>query len=42
MAGLSDDDLTQVETLAKNVFNVPEAKADPPRTPSRCARRQAR
>jgi hypothetical protein len=29
MGGLSDDDLTQVETLAKNVFNVPEVKADP-------------
>jgi type II secretory pathway component GspD/PulD (secretin) len=29
MGGLSDDDLTQVETLAKNVFNVAEVKADP-------------
>ncbi len=29
MGGLSDDELTQVETLAKNVFNVPEVKADP-------------
>ncbi len=29
MGGLSDDDLTQVEALAKNVFNVPEVKADP-------------
>ena len=29
MGGLSDDELTQVETLAKNVFDVPEVKADP-------------
>ena len=29
LGGLSDDDLTQVETLAKNVFNVQQAKADP-------------
>jgi Flp pilus assembly secretin CpaC len=29
MGGLSDDDLTQVETLAKNVFNVAEVKANP-------------
>ena len=29
LGGLSDDELTQVETLAKNVFNVPEVKADP-------------
>src|SRR5208283_612480 len=29
MGGLSDDDLTQVETLAKNVFNVQQVKTDP-------------
>ena len=29
LGGLSDEDLTQVETLAKNVFNVQQAKADP-------------
>ena len=29
LGGLSDEDLTQVETLAKNVFNVQQVKADP-------------
>src|SRR5208283_5635399 len=29
MGGLSGDDLTQVETLAKNVFDVQQVKADP-------------
>lgn len=29
MGGVSDDDLTQVETLAKNVFDAKQVKADP-------------
>ena len=29
MGGLSDDDLTQVETLAKNVFDAQQVKTDP-------------